>query len=82
MAKPSKTSLAVPGEPSEWKTEAVNPSDLKVGDWFHLYGTEVARVTAVDSDKPEAGVVYEWKDRTYTGLKPVKAGEKVTRIRV
>lgn len=82
MAKAAKTSLAVPSEPSEWKTEQVNPADLKVGDWFHLYGTEVARVTAIDSDKPEAGIAYEWNGRTVTGLRPGKAGEKVTRIRV
>lgn len=82
MAKQPKASLAVPGEPSKWKVVQVDASDLKVGDWFHLYGTEVARVTAVDPASPEGGLVYEWNGNSYTGLKPGKAGEKVARILV
>lgn len=82
MAKASKTSQSVPSDPAQWKLELVEASGLRVGDWFHLYGTEVARVTAIDEEKPETGLVYEWNGRTCTGLKPGKAGDKISRIRV
>jgi ABC-type transporter Mla subunit MlaD len=81
MANP-KTSQSVPSDPEKWRTEQVAASALRVGDFIHLYGTEVGRVTAVSEEKPETALVYEWKDRSYTGLKPGKAGAKVTRILV
>lgn len=82
MAKDSKTSQSVPSDPAKWKLDLVPASALRVGDWFHLYGTEVGRVTAVSETSPEGGLVYEWNGNSYTGLKPGKAGDKVSRIRV
>lgn len=80
MKKKQALSETDPPIASDCEWEEVQPSELREGDRFIIYGMEVAVVKSVSKKSPEAGLVYEWNGRELTGLRPRKKDEGVSRL--